>query len=98
MAVVSETAEVVAPSNLEGGYHLEVDVNGAMRTVIVVRVISARVVIRNWREQARISLIAIQILFVCRQWSWNPAILTPFAIYVHSKAPRRCGCGTNLRW
>ncbi|KAI2513576.1 PLAC8 family [Fragilaria crotonensis] len=35
MAVVSETAEVVAPSNLEGGYHLEVDVNGVTRTVIV---------------------------------------------------------------
>ena len=37
MAVVSETAEVVAPSNLEGGYHLDVDVNGVTRTVIVVR-------------------------------------------------------------
>ena len=37
MAEAYETAEVVAPSNLEGGYHLEVDVNGVTRTVIVVR-------------------------------------------------------------
>jgi hypothetical protein len=38
MAVVNEAAEVVAPSNLEGGYYLAVlDVNGVTRTVIVVR-------------------------------------------------------------
>ena len=44
MAVVTETAEVVAPSNLEGGYRLEVDVNGVMRSVIVVRVITLKMI------------------------------------------------------
>ena len=37
MANVVQTTRAVAPTNLEGGFRLEVEENGLTKTVIVVR-------------------------------------------------------------
>ena len=56
-----ETAEVVAPSDLEGGYHLEIELNGVVRTLVVV----CFVFLFRWISLKNASGFSFVSLFCC---------------------------------
>ena len=93
MAVTKkETAEVVAPSDLEGGYHLEIELNGVVRTLVVV----CFVFLVRWRSLENASRVLVRFLILLSENSGLTLVLNP-CIAINQAFGRSC-CWADIYW